>query len=94
MTIAVIAALTMSMNWVFGAFGLWAIFSGLLQLGTAVRRWKTTGGEWAMVLSGGQSAVAGALFMFRRKCRRSLRSPRLPVMRTSERFIFLFRRYG
>ncbi|SCW65509.1 hypothetical protein SAMN02927900_03458 [Rhizobium mongolense subsp. loessense] len=64
MTIAVILALTMSMNWVLGAFGLWAIFSGLLQLGTAIRRWKTTGGQWAMVLSGGQSAVAGAIFMF------------------------------
>ncbi len=64
MTIAVILALTMSMNWVLGAFGLWAIFSGLLQLGTAVRRWKTSGGQWAMILSGGQSAVAGALFMF------------------------------
>lgn len=64
MTIAVILALTMSMNWVLGAFGLWAIFSGLLQLGTAVRRWKTNGGQWAMILSGGQSAVAGALFIF------------------------------
>jgi uncharacterized membrane protein HdeD (DUF308 family) len=64
MTIAVILALTMSMNWVLGAFGLWAIFSGLLQLGTAVRRWKTSGGQWAMILSGGQSVVAGALFIF------------------------------
>lgn len=64
MTIAVILALTMNMNWVLGAFGLWAIFSGLLQLGTAVRRWKTNGGQWAMILSGGQSAVAGALFIF------------------------------
>ncbi|WP_332302889.1 DUF308 domain-containing protein [Rhizobium sp. GR12] len=64
MTIAVILALTMSMNWVLGAFGLWAIFSGLLQLGTAVRRWKTSGGQWAMILSGGQSALAGGLFIF------------------------------
>jgi uncharacterized membrane protein HdeD (DUF308 family) len=64
MTIAVILALTMNMNWVLGAFGLWATFSGLLQLGTAVRRWKTNGGQWAMILSGGQSAVAGALFIF------------------------------
>lgn len=64
MTITVILALTMSMNWVLGAFGLWAIFSGLLQLGTALRRWKTSGGQWAMILSGGQSAVAGALFLF------------------------------
>ena len=64
MTIAVILALTMNMNWVLGAFGLWAIFSGLLQLGTAVRRRKTSGGQWAMILSGGQSSVAGALFIF------------------------------
>ncbi|MBP2562097.1 uncharacterized membrane protein HdeD (DUF308 family) [Neorhizobium galegae] len=64
MMIAVILALTMNMNWVLGAFGLWAIFSGLLQLGTAVQRWKTSGGQWAMILSGGQSAVAGALFIF------------------------------
>ncbi|GGG13160.1 membrane protein [Rhizobium wenxiniae] len=63
MTIAVILALTMSMNWVLRAFGLWAIFSGLLQLGTALRRWKTSGGQWAMILSGGQSTVAGALFL-------------------------------
>lgn len=35
MTIAVILALMMNMNWVLGAFGLWAIFSGLLQLGAA-----------------------------------------------------------
>ncbi|MGO7570075.1 DUF308 domain-containing protein [Rhizobium ruizarguesonis] len=62
-TAAVIVALTMSMNWVLGVFGLWAIFSGLLQLGTAVRRWRTNGGQWAMILSGGQSAVAGAFFI-------------------------------
>lgn len=63
MTVAVIVALTMSMNWVLAVFGLWAIFSGLLQLGTAARRWKTSGGQWAMILSGGQSAVAGAFFI-------------------------------
>ncbi len=53
MTVAVVVALTMSMNWVLGAFGLWAIFSGLSQLATGVRRWKTSGGQWAMILSGG-----------------------------------------
>ena len=63
MTVAVIVALTMSMNWVLGAFGLWAIFSGLSQLATAVRRWRTSGGQWAMILSGGQSALAGAFFI-------------------------------
>ncbi|OCC03703.1 hypothetical protein BA190_17155 [Labrys sp. WJW] len=63
MVVAVIIALTMNMNWVLGVFGLWAIFSGLLQLGTALRRWKTSSGQWAMILSGGQSAAAGAFFI-------------------------------
>ncbi len=63
MTVAVVVALTMSMNWVLSAFGLWAIFSGVLQLGTALRRWRTSGGQWAIILSGGQSAVAGIFFI-------------------------------
>ncbi|WP_164935166.1 DUF308 domain-containing protein [Bradyrhizobium zhanjiangense] len=63
-TIAVILALQLSMNWVLGIFGAWAILSGLLQLGTAVRRWKRFGAQWAMVLSGGQSALAGGFFIF------------------------------
>ncbi|MGX1322136.1 uncharacterized membrane protein HdeD (DUF308 family) [Bradyrhizobium sp. USDA 377] len=62
--IAVLLALQASMNWVLGVFGAWAILSGLLQLGTAVRRWKSFGAQWAMVLSGGQSALAGAFFIF------------------------------
>lgn len=62
-TLAVIIALQMSMNWVLGVFGAWAILSGLLQLGTAFRRWKSFGAQWAMVLSGGQSALAGAFFI-------------------------------
>jgi len=63
-TIAVVLALPVSMNWVLGIFGAWAILSGLLQLGTAVRRWKRFGAQWAMVLSGGQSALAGGFFIF------------------------------
>ncbi|MBR1129070.1 DUF308 domain-containing protein [Bradyrhizobium iriomotense] len=62
--VAVLLALQASMNWVLGVFGAWAILSGLLQLGTAVRRWKSLGAQWAMVLSGGQSALAGAFFIF------------------------------
>jgi uncharacterized membrane protein HdeD (DUF308 family) len=63
-TIAVILALQISMNWVLGVFGAWAILSGLLQLGTAIRRWRSFGAQWAMVLSGGQSALAGGFFIF------------------------------
>ena len=62
-TVAVIVALRVSMNWVLGVFGVWAILSGLLQLGTAVRRWKRFGAQWAMILSGGQSALVGVLFI-------------------------------
>ena len=62
-TIAVAVALTQGMNAVLGVFGVWASLSGLLQLGTAVRRWKTSGGQWPMVLSGIQSTVAGASFV-------------------------------
>jgi len=63
-TVAVLVALQISMNWVLGVFGAWAILSGLLQLGTAVRRWRSYGAQWAMVLSGGQSALAGGFFIF------------------------------
>ena len=62
-TVAVIVALQASMNWVLGVFGAWAILSGLLQLGTAIRRRKSFGAQWAMVLSGGQSALAGGFFI-------------------------------
>jgi uncharacterized membrane protein HdeD (DUF308 family) len=62
-TLAVIVALQISMNWVLAVFGAWAILSGLLQLGTAIRRWKSFGAQWVMVLSGAQSALAGAFFV-------------------------------
>jgi uncharacterized membrane protein HdeD (DUF308 family) len=62
-TIAVAITLTMSMHAVLFVFGIWAALSGLLQLSTGVRRWKGAGGQWPMVVSGVQSAVAGASFL-------------------------------
>jgi|SRR3954447_25280464 ABC-type uncharacterized transport system permease subunit len=62
-TLVIIVALQMSMNRVLGVFGAWAILAGLLQLGTAIRRWRSYGAQWAMVLSGGQSALAGGFFI-------------------------------
>ncbi|RWL24488.1 MAG: hypothetical protein E5X68_17880, partial [Mesorhizobium sp.] len=35
----------------------------VFQLLTAVRRWKTNGAQWAMILSGAQSALAGLFFV-------------------------------
>lgn len=62
-TAGVAIALGLSMNAVLGVFGTWAILAGLFQLGTGIRRWKTSGAQWAMILSGAQSALAGAFFI-------------------------------
>lgn len=61
-TLCVAVALTSGMNAVMAVIGVWAVASGLLQLSTAVRRWKSQGAQWAMVPSGAQSALAGGLF--------------------------------
>jgi hypothetical protein len=61
-TLAVLLALP-DMHRVLGVFGAWAILSGLLQLGTALKRWKRHGAQAAMVLSGAQSALAGGFFI-------------------------------
>ena len=62
-TAAVAVALGFGMGAVFVVFGVWAALSGLLQLLTAVRRWKSAGAQWVMVLSGAQSALAGGFFI-------------------------------
>lgn len=62
--IGVVAALPHGMHAVLRLFGVWAVLSGLFQLLTGVRRWKVFGAQWAMILSGAQSALAG-VFMLR-----------------------------
>ncbi|MGV0850765.1 DUF308 domain-containing protein [Mycolicibacterium phlei] len=61
-TAAVAVALGFGMNAVLGVFGAWATLAGVLQLATGIRRWRS-GAQWAMVLSGAQSAVVGLLFL-------------------------------
>ncbi len=61
--IAVAVALPLSMNAVLAVFGIWAIVAGLAQLITGVRRWRTFGAQWAMILSGAQSMLAGVFFV-------------------------------
>ncbi len=61
--IAVVVALQLSMNAVLAVFGIWAIAAGLAQLITGVRRWRTFGAQWAMILSGAQSMLAGVFFV-------------------------------
>lgn len=60
---AVAIALGSGMHAVLGVFGVWAMLAGLFQLATGVRRWKTHGAQWAMILSGAQSALAGTFFL-------------------------------
>jgi uncharacterized membrane protein HdeD (DUF308 family) len=43
-------------------FGIWALLSGAIQLVTAIRRQRTVGAQWPMIISGGLSVLAGAAF--------------------------------
>jgi uncharacterized membrane protein HdeD (DUF308 family) len=45
------------------AFGAWAVVSGAIQLGVAIRRRRDGGREVPMILSGGLSAVVGVGFI-------------------------------
>ncbi|MEB5920518.1 MULTISPECIES: membrane protein [Franconibacter] len=63
-TLAVILTIKSGIDNVIRLFGVWAILSGLLQLGAAAQRWKQYGAQWSMILSGAQSAFAGAFFIF------------------------------
>ena len=62
-SLAVLIALRSGMHAVLVVFGAWAILAGLLQLATGVRRWRAYGAQWPMILSGAQSALAGAFFI-------------------------------
>ncbi|KLU27843.1 membrane protein [Caballeronia mineralivorans PML1(12)] len=55
-------ALGIGMKPVLFVFGVWAILAGAFQLVTGVRRWKSYGAQWVMILSGGQSVLVGGHF--------------------------------
>jgi uncharacterized membrane protein HdeD (DUF308 family) len=65
LTAVTVALVSANMNDVLGVFGGWAILAGLMQLATGVRRWRSFGAQWTMILSGAQSALAGAFFISR-----------------------------
>ena len=48
---------------VLRTWGVWAIVAGLVQLFVALKRRRALGGQWAMILSGGISVIAGAGFL-------------------------------
>ena len=63
--VMVAVSLSVDMHWVLGVLGAWAVLAGVLQLAVGVGRWCAYGGQWAMVLSGAQSALAGGFFLLK-----------------------------
>jgi uncharacterized membrane protein HdeD (DUF308 family) len=61
-TIGMIIAVFNTIGTALLVFGIWALLSGAIQLVTAIRRWRTVGAQWPMIISGGLSVVAGATF--------------------------------
>ena len=59
-------ALTVFQNPIYAVaiFGVWAFGAGVLQLVVGlIRRKQLGGGQWSMILSGAQSALAGTIFI-------------------------------
>ena len=62
-TIGVALALQKGIPQALLVFGAWAILTGLIQLILGLRRRKDLGGQWPMIISGGQSMLAGTSFI-------------------------------
>ncbi|WP_254070986.1 hypothetical protein [Pedobacter sp. L105] len=63
-TVTVILALQKGIPEALIVFGAWAILTGLIQLILGLRRRKLLGGQWPMIISGGQSTLAGLSFIW------------------------------
>jgi len=63
-TIGVALALQKGVPEALMVFGAWAIITGLIQLALGLRRRRELNGQWPMILSGGQSMLAGGAFIF------------------------------
>lgn len=62
-TISVAIALQYGIPQALIVFGAWAILTGLIQLILGLRRRKLLDGQWPMIISGGQSMLAGVSFI-------------------------------
>jgi len=60
-TVAVGIALQKGVPEALMVFGAWAIGTGLIQLILGLRRKKFLGGQWPMIISGGQSVIGGTV---------------------------------
>ncbi len=63
LAIVIASALTRDFHAIMAVIGVWATLSGILQLSTAIRRWRSAGAQWPMILSGAQSTLAGVFFV-------------------------------
>ena len=61
--IAVAVALRRGVPEALIVFGAWAILTGLIQLVLGLRRRKHFEGQWPMIISGGQSMLAGVFII-------------------------------
>ncbi|OOQ56677.1 hypothetical protein [Mucilaginibacter pedocola] len=62
-TVAVGIALQLGVPQALIVFGVWAIGTGLIQLILGLKRRKLLGGQWPMIISGGQSMLGGTSFI-------------------------------
>ncbi|TSJ44107.1 hypothetical protein FO440_08010 [Mucilaginibacter corticis] len=62
-TVAVGIAIQKGVPEALMVFGAWAIGTGLIQLILGLRRRKLLGGQWPMIISGGQSMLGGTSFI-------------------------------
>jgi hypothetical protein len=61
--LAVVVALQRDFHAAIGVIGVWAALSGILQLSTGIRRWKSASAQWPQILSGAQSCLAATHFV-------------------------------
>ncbi len=71
--LAVVVTITEDVHAAIGVIGVWAALSGLLQLSTGVRRWRSANAQWPQILSGAQSGLAAVNFIAKAA------TPSLPV---------------
>lgn len=62
-TFAVGIAIQKGVPQVLVVFGAWAICTGMIQLILGLHRRKLLGGQWPMIISGGQSMIGGISFI-------------------------------
>jgi uncharacterized membrane protein HdeD (DUF308 family) len=64
-TLAVVITVRHDLHAALGVIGVWAAVSGVLQLSTGIRRWRSASAQWPQILSGAQSGLAAIHFLMK-----------------------------